>query len=499
VNAGRTLGTVLAAAIVLLTVTGVAAAATAPAATTSAASSVAATSATLNGTVNPNGEATTWYFEYGTNTHYGTKTSTQNAGSGTTAVTVSAPLSGLKTGQLYHFRLVATSAVGTGRGADQTFTTVALPSVTTGSASSVTASSAKLTGSIVPNGQATTWYFEYGTSTSYGSKTSVGNAGSGSKTTNVSSSISGLSGGTTYHFRLDATNGSGQTFGSDQSFTTVAGAPTVQTGAAQSVGASTATLTGSVNPQGHSTSWWFEYGTTTGYGSRTSSKGAGSGTASVSVSAAVSKLAAVTTYHYRLVASSSAGKSLGADATFTTAGAVTLKAAALKVVYGRYVTLSGAVSSKQAGVKVTVLAQEFGANSFTTLTTVLTGSGGAWTYLARPKIRTSYEASAEGGTSPAVTVGVRPAVTLRVISKARFSSRVTARSSLAGHFVQLQRLSGSRWVTVKRTRLNSSSLAIFRASLLPHGRSTIRVAMSVNQAGPGYLAGFSRTLVYRRG
>src|SRR5712691_11433943 len=161
-RAGRNLGTVLAAAIALLAVTGVAAAATAPAATTAAASAVAATSATLNGTVNPNGEATTWYFEYGTSTHYGTKTTTQNAGSGTSAVSVSAPVSGLKTGQLYHFRLVATSAVGTGRGADQSFTTVALPAVTTGPATSVTASSAKLTGSIIPNGQATTWYFEYG-------------------------------------------------------------------------------------------------------------------------------------------------------------------------------------------------------------------------------------------------------------------------------------------------------------------------------------------------
>jgi hypothetical protein len=88
---------------------------------------------------------------------------------------------------------------------------------------------------------------------------------------------------------------------------------------------------------------------------------------------------------------------------------------------------------------------------------------------------------------------------LHLISKARFSTRVVAGTSFAGHFVQLQRLSGSRWVTIKRSRLNSGSLAIFGASLLPHGRSAIRIAMSVNQAGPGYLAGFSRTLVYRRG
>jgi hypothetical protein len=490
--------TLFAAAAVVLALAGVAPAATAPAATTAAATAVGATTATLNGTVNPQGEATTWHFEYGTSTSYGTTTPAQNAGAGTAAVAVSAAISGLKTGQLYHFRLVATSAVGTGHGADQTFTTVALPSVTTGSATSVTASSAQLSGSIIPNGQATTYTFEYGTSTAYGSKSSTGNAGSGTKPTNVSKSISGLAAGTTYHFRLDATNSSGTTFGSDQSFTTT-GLPAVQTGPAQSVGTSTATLTGSVNPQGHTTSWWFEYGTTTGYGSKTSSKGAGSGTAAVGVSAAVTKLTPGTTYHFRLVASSSAGKSFGADATFATSPAVTITESAAAVVYGRYVTLSGAVGSKQSGVKVTVLAEEFGASSFTTVATVLTGGGGGWTYLAKPAIRTSYEASAEGGISPSVTVGVHPSVTLHVITKRRFSTRVIARNSFAGHFVQLQRLSGSRWVTVKRARLNGSSLAIFRASLLPHGRSTIRIAMSVNQAGPGYLGGFSRTLVYRRG
>jgi hypothetical protein len=495
---GKHLRTLFAAALVFCTITGVAAAATAPAATTAAATAVAASSATLNGTVNPQGEATSWYFEYGTSTHYGTQTQPQNAGAGTAAVAVSTPVSGLKTGQLYHFRLVATSPVGTGRGADQTFTTVGpVPSVTTDAATSVTASSATLRGSIIPNGQATTWTFEYGTSTGYGSKTAVGNAGSGTKPTNVSKSISGLTAGTVYHFRLDATNAGGTTFGSDQSFTTT-GLPAVQTGAAQNIGTSTATLTGSVNPQGHSTSWWFEYGPTTAYGSKTASRAAGSGTTSVNVSAAIAKLAPATTYHFRLVASSNAGKSYGADATFATSAAVTITQAAQAVVYGRYMRLSGSVGSKAAGVKVTVLAQEFGANSFSTLTTVLTGSGGAWTYLAKPSIRTSYEASAEGGTSAAVLVGVRPSVTLHLISKARFSTKVVARNSFAGHFVQLQRLSGSRWVTIKRARLNGSSLAIFRASLLPHGRSTIRIAMSVNQAGPGYLAGFSRTLVYRR-
>jgi hypothetical protein len=53
-------------------------------------------------------------------------------------------------------------------------------------------------------------------------------------------------------------------------------------------------------------------------------------------------------------------------------------------------------------------------------------------------------------------------------------------------------------VTVKQARLNSNSAAIFPATLLPKGHSTIRVALSVNQAGPGYLGGLSRKLTYTR-
>lgn len=86
-----------------------------------------------------------------------------------------------------------------------------------------------------------------------------------------------------------------------------------------------------------------------------------------------------------------------------------------------------------------------------------------------------------------------------MITKARFSTRVVASASFAGKRVQLQRqVAGGRWVTVARARLSAKSSAIFAATSLPAGASTIRIAMSVNQAGPGYLAGFSRTLDYKR-
>jgi hypothetical protein len=310
-------------------------------------------------------------------------------------------------------------------------------------------------------------------------------------------SVSGLTAGTTYHFRLVATNASGTSTGNDQSFTTI-GPPAAQTGAAQNVGTSTATLTGSLDPKGRATSWYFEYGTTTSYGSKTSTASAGSGAGSRNVSIAVLNLVPGALYHFRLVASSSAGTTRGAGLAFTTLQSVTLGAKALMSVYGHFVTLTGTVSSKQPGVKVTVLAQPLGENSFRSAGTALTGANGTWTFAARPTIRTAYQASADGGLSTPIVVGVRPAVSLRVITNGRLSTRVAGRSSFATRRVQLQRRSNGRWVTVQRARLNAKSSAIFVAKALPKGRSTIRIAMSVNQAGAGYLAGFSRTLVYRR-
>ena len=94
-----------------------------PAVTTSAASNVTTTGAQLNGTVNPNGASTTYYFEYGTTVSYGSQTNSASAGSGTSAANVNATLSGLAPGTTYHYRLVATSSVGTSRGNDMTFTT----------------------------------------------------------------------------------------------------------------------------------------------------------------------------------------------------------------------------------------------------------------------------------------------------------------------------------------------------------------------------------------
>jgi hypothetical protein len=96
-----------------------------PTVTTTAASGITATSATLNGTVNPNGLATTAQFEYGLTTSYGnTAGVTLSPNNGTTAQNASAGISGLQAGQTYHYRLSATNSAGTGLGGDVPFVPV---------------------------------------------------------------------------------------------------------------------------------------------------------------------------------------------------------------------------------------------------------------------------------------------------------------------------------------------------------------------------------------
>jgi hypothetical protein len=99
------------------------AAPTPPTVTNNSPSDVGQSEATLSGTVNPNGQATTYFFEYGTTTAYGTQTSPASVGSGTTPVGVHQTIVGLTPNTTYHYRLVATSSAGTTNGTDQTVTT----------------------------------------------------------------------------------------------------------------------------------------------------------------------------------------------------------------------------------------------------------------------------------------------------------------------------------------------------------------------------------------
>jgi len=100
-----------------------------PSASSQAASGVGQSSATIGGSVDPHGQATTYHFEYGATSTYGSRTAEQDAGAGTGAQAVAAVLTGLSAGTTYHYRLVAANAAGPGVGEDRTFTTATPPPV----------------------------------------------------------------------------------------------------------------------------------------------------------------------------------------------------------------------------------------------------------------------------------------------------------------------------------------------------------------------------------
>jgi hypothetical protein len=291
-----------------------------PTITTEPATNVTKTSATLNALVNPNAFATSMHFELGRTNSYGTSTTTLNIGSGTADVAVSANFANLRQSTTYHFRVVATNANGTVNGPDQTFTTTPrAPIVTTTAATSVTQNSATLNGTVNPGALSTTYYFEYGSSTSYGTTTATASAGSGSADVTVTAALAAvLQPATTYHFRVVATNSKGTTDGNDQVFTTLPLAPSAATSGATSVGYGNATLNGTVNLNGGSGSAWFEYGTSSTYGSTTPAQAIAAGNAAMAISANVGSLLANTTYHFRAVGMNATGTAYGADQTFTT-------------------------------------------------------------------------------------------------------------------------------------------------------------------------------------
>jgi hypothetical protein len=154
------------------------------------------------------------------------------------------------------------------------------------------------------------------------------------------------------------------------------------------------------------------------------------------------------------------------------------------------------VNNKRGGEQVQITHQPYGQPSPIVLATVLTGTGGTFSFVTQPKILTVYQALWKSAPSPAVTTAVAPAISFG--RSTGFVTRVFAGRSMARKHVQLQRLSSfGQWVTIKRVPLDLNSRARFRARV-PLGLSRLRIAISVNQAGAGYLGAFSREIVFRR-
>jgi hypothetical protein len=215
--------TLLATVVALILLAPATAGAQGPPTVTTGAAQPGTTTATLNGTVDPNGTATTYHFEYGTTTDYGLETPSQSAGSGADPVPVQATLSGLTASTVYHYRLVA----GDVPGADATFTTTAatpnpaVPGIGGLSVVDKTPNSARLTARIDPNRAATTWHIEWGTTANFGTNTPDQTIPVGDAAVPISVPIAGLPTNTKIYWRVVASNAAGLRRSGTASFTTL--------------------------------------------------------------------------------------------------------------------------------------------------------------------------------------------------------------------------------------------------------------------------------------
>jgi phosphodiesterase/alkaline phosphatase D-like protein len=292
-----------------------------------ASSGVTPFAATLEAQINPENQATTnCKFEYGKTTAYGSSAACGPAVvEGSATQLESAGVSGLKAATTYHFRVVVKNATGTTGGLDREFATPALaaPSVLSESASGVSSTDAMLGASVNPNFQETTYGFEYAPNEALSGATTLPGA---MPLPAVSEALSvaptdiggGLVPGSTYFYRVVATNASGTTHGLVQQFVTQA-APILTTGEASDVTRTSASLAGSVDPGGAETRYHFVYGQTPGYGSATAETVAtGSAHVSEPVAGPLAELRPGTAYHYALVATNAVGTTVGPDRSFAT-------------------------------------------------------------------------------------------------------------------------------------------------------------------------------------
>jgi phosphodiesterase/alkaline phosphatase D-like protein len=390
-----------------------------PTVSTFGATNTSQNSATLNGQVNPNGFATTYWFEYGTSQSLGATVGNQSMGSGISSQNVSYNLSGLNSSATYYFRVSAQNQYGTSQGQILSFNTNSsgqptltlsqnsltlntgsgfqiqaiydsdgpgpsapvqvtsatswnssnasiatvsggfingvqggsatitatysglsatvsvtvyggnqgsAPVVQTTGATNISQNYATLNGSVNPNNSQTTYWFEYGTSYSLGYTVGNQSIGSGGGNQNVSYYVSGLNNNTVYYYRVVAQNQYGTIQGQILNFTTSYGgggggqAPIATTNYVGNQNQNSATLNGSVNPNGSQTNYWFEYGQNSFLGQTTGFQNLGSFNNSQSVSAQLYSLMSNTNYFYRVVAQNPYGTSYGSTYSFTTQG-----------------------------------------------------------------------------------------------------------------------------------------------------------------------------------
>jgi hypothetical protein len=324
-----------------------------PTVATLAATPVTSTTATLNGSSNPNGNATIGWFRYSSsspgtcNDVFGTRmpaTGGMGLGSDVIVTPFAQPITGLAPATTYYFCAIASSAYGTTLGGVLSFTTppatVATPGsagptttaaapVVTKDATAVAAGAAELNGTANPNGAATTGWFRYDTTDpgkcndTFGTRapTEAGvELGAGATPVAYSQTVIGLKAATTYYYCAIAASKVSSGFGAVLSLTTKAGPPGVTTAPPTEVTDDAAVLGGNVVPNGDATTAWFRYSAVNpgscndSFGDRVAAgdgKGLGAGVTAVPYAVAISGLEHGKKYYYCVIATNALGTSFG--------------------------------------------------------------------------------------------------------------------------------------------------------------------------------------------
>jgi hypothetical protein len=194
-----------------------------PDAVTLPAKAITPANATLQGSVNPGGLPTLAWFEWGMDTNYGNFTAQTALSATNTSQVVSAVLGNLTPGYAWHFRMVAANSIGGSIGGDQSFVTLFPPAALTLPAGNISSMGATLNGTVYPNGQAVTAWFQWGLNTNYGNFTSATNLPATNAYLAVSTVLNSLAPGWTYHFCMAVAGSTTTNYGADFAFRTSGG------------------------------------------------------------------------------------------------------------------------------------------------------------------------------------------------------------------------------------------------------------------------------------
>jgi hypothetical protein len=385
------------------------------------------------------------------------------------------------------------------------------PLADTGAAEDVGQTQATLVAKVTPRGAATSVRFDLGTSGTYGLQSASKDIGSGTDPVTVEIPVQGLTANTTYHFRVVATSDGGTVNGADATLKTAAvppaiTAPAVSAGGVSDVQPTAATVSGSINPHGATTTYRFEYGLTTSYGASTATGSLAASTRASTVRARIGGLTAGKRYHYRLVATNSAGTTRGSDRAFTaatTATSATLTASKDPVTYGQPVTLSGKLGgTKVSGVTVRLQTTSFPFSSpfATTGNALKSNSKGEYSFTLPAVVATTRALVVVDGLPPffSKTVVVRSAARAGITSITRradghvvIRGRVIPATSGGVAAVQRQSAAG-RWLPLKRSKVGAGGR--YSVTLLARRRAMSIRTVGLPHDGGAHVSGTSRTV-----